>query len=630
MQFDVEIVKNALISTDGVELAADLFLPKGAPPVPALVMLLPYNKDWLGGVQSWRSHLWFARHGYACVLVDFRGTGNSRGVARAPFAASESDDGVAAIEWAAAQPWCDGRVGMWGMSYGAITTLRTASRRPSALRAIVPIMGHLDPERDFVHPYGQRGCLAPLAWALHNLILQLTPPLHQDRAMRWESVWEERLRTAEPYFIDLLRHGPSDSAWRERRIDATKIQVPSLCVVGWRDLFVDGMLSAYEQISAPKRLIAGPWMHVFPHESPFNAIDFLPMMARWWDRWLKDIPNGADKELSPAVFVQGRNRWRSTAWPPTNARSQRWFTDSSGALRITPAPQVSAVEKPSDATIGVGAGLSNFYSFGYGMPIDESDDDRRGIAFTSPPLEESLSIMGRPGLRINLKGGGEGEGPLVAKLTDVHPDGRSVFITGAVGALPIPAEQRPNLLLTFAPTAYEIAAGHRLRLMIASGDFPRLWPNANVSSLSIGSGGDAGTELVLSVLADGAGDDLNMDAADIAAVGPPPQVVQSIIPEYEVSRNASPDSVTVTIVMNDLVRSTDMVNTGHFQMSIAAGVARDQPKDAIMRGEGSATITMGTETVRIGAQIVVRRDSAEAAGEVVRGERVIFSRRWTV
>jgi hypothetical protein len=164
--------------------------------------------------------------------------------------------------------------------------------------------------------------------------------------------------------------------------------------------------------------------------------------------------------------------------------------------------------------------------------------------------------------------------------------------------------------------------------MIASGDFPRLWPRADVSSVSVRTGGDAGTELVLSVLPDAAGEDLELSAVDPA--GPPPQVLHSKTPIYEVSRNALLDSVAVTITMDDLLRSTDMVYTGHFQMTVSASVARDQPTEAAMRGEGAATITMGTETVRIGVQVLVSKHSGEAIGEIVRGGKTIFSRRWTI
>src|SRR5262245_35539643 len=102
-----------------IALSADIYRPSGAGPVPALVTVMPYRKDYVAGATYEGPARWFAGHGYASVVVDLRGTGASDGVRRPEFDPGDGDDGVAAIEWAAAQPWCDGAVGGWGMSYAA-------------------------------------------------------------------------------------------------------------------------------------------------------------------------------------------------------------------------------------------------------------------------------------------------------------------------------------------------------------------------------------------------------------------------------------------------------------------------------------------------------------------------------
>jgi hypothetical protein len=628
MAHEVDVVKNALIAVKGGELAADLFLPRGASQVPALVMLTPYNKDWAAGGQFWQSLYWFAEHGYACLLVDFRGTGSSSGNARAPFDSDEAEDGLAAIEWAARQPWCDGNVGMWGISYGAITSLRTASRQPPALKAIVPIMGHIDPERDFVHPCGVRGCLSPLAWSLHNLILQLTPPMYKDASNRWQRVWRERLDTAEPYFADLLTHGPGDPEWRTRVIDASKIRVPSLCVIGWRDLFADGMLRAYQEIQAPKRLVAGPWMHVLPHESPNSAIDFLPIMLRWWDRWLRGDHRESESESADAVFIQGSNRWQRVSWPRAEQTESCWYTDASGGLQPKPVGASGVLRKEVDSTIGIRAGLPNYHSFGYGMPEDQSDDDLRGITFTSAPLETPLTIIGRPRLLLDVTAEGRSESSIVAKLADVQPDGRSVFITAGVASLRSHAENS-ELTLTLAPTAYEIAAGNRLRVMVANGDFPRLWPDSNASPLSVRSGGESGTRLMISALTPG-GDVELYNKPSGATARPSPHVLESTTPAYTVSRDTLLDTATVAIKTDDLLNATDFASTIRFEMTVSAVAARDRPAETVMRGTASATINSGAETLRVSAHIVVKDDVAMAEAEVTQDNKPFFSRRWSV
>jgi predicted acyl esterase len=294
---DVEILRNCPIPlADGNELSCDVYLPAATGPVPALLALLPYQKDALGGAGAWQMHHFFARHGYAVVLADFRGTGASSGRPRPPFDPGEADDGVAAIAWVAEQQWCNGAVGMWGHSYGAITAMRTAARGAPALKAILPVMGHLDSERDFVHPHGRRGFLGSLGvWGLTTLVTHLTPSLHADADGEWLRRWEERV-ACEPYVVELVRRNAGDERWRESVVDAAAIDVPAFCVGGWRDLFCAGTLQAYERMAGPKKLLVGPWMHTMPQDSPFAAIDFLPLALRWWDRWLCDEDNGIDTE----------------------------------------------------------------------------------------------------------------------------------------------------------------------------------------------------------------------------------------------------------------------------------------------------------------------------------------------
>lgn len=112
---EVEVVHDLLIPMrDGVRLAANLYRPAAAGPVPCLVNYLPYHKDGRGGLWYDGVHRHFARRGYATLVVDFRGLGCSEGVNNAPFDSQEGRDGHDAVEWAAAQPWCDGGVGMWG------------------------------------------------------------------------------------------------------------------------------------------------------------------------------------------------------------------------------------------------------------------------------------------------------------------------------------------------------------------------------------------------------------------------------------------------------------------------------------------------------------------------------------
>ena len=244
---------------------------------------------------------------------------------------------------------------MWGLSYGAINTLRTASRRPPALRAIVPIMGMLDPERDFVHPIGERGALSYFGLAgVWNLFIQLQPPILADPTGVATRRWEERVRLFEPWLMDAWRLPPGDARWRDRVIDASAIEVPALCVAGWHDVFLDGTIRAYAQIPGPKRLVVGPWMHELPNESPREPVDVIELACDWWRRWLSDPaaePTTVDEEPAVVHLGGGRGGWAEFPnWPPA-AKPMALTTTADGGLREAGAVEGSLRETRAPRTV---------------------------------------------------------------------------------------------------------------------------------------------------------------------------------------------------------------------------------------------------------------------------------------
>jgi hypothetical protein len=470
-RYDVEVHRDVRIPTGdpGITLSADVFRPVRVDAAPALLTLLPYRKDAGAGMANEPALRRLAGHGYPSVLVDFRGTGSSDGRQRPPFDPGEADDGVAAVEWAVSQPWCDGNVGMWGHSYGAVMALRTAGRQPPGLRAIIPVMGMTDPGREFVHPTGRRGCLASLAqWATDTLLNQLLPPLHDFGSAEQQRRWQERLHT-EPWLLDLFRHGPDDPVWSARAIDVDRITVPTFCVAGWRDLFCDGTISAFERIRAPKRLLAGPWMHTMPEDSPFVPVDFPALALRWWRHWLDGIDTGLLDEPAVTVYRQGgAGGWEQfDSWPPAG-HEQRFVTTGTALSRSDQPVCTDSVvaERTPDPTVGALSGLSGLPTTGFGLPLDQHDDDARCLAVTSAPLPDDLHIAGRTSVTVWAD---SGRRSLVIRLADVDRHDRSVLVSSGVLTK---GRQRTEL----TPTRYTVPAGHRIRVVVDGGDFPRLWP----------------------------------------------------------------------------------------------------------------------------------------------------------
>ena len=451
-----------------VTLGADLYLPVGAGPVPLLLMALPYRKD-LGG--SDLLHRYFARRGYASMILDLQGTGSSDGDPRAPFASEDVQDALDAIAWGSQQDWCTGSVGMWGHSYGGLMTMRTASRRPQALKAIIPVQGLIDPEVDFVHPDHARGLFGPPSWVTGMVTNLVVPPLRAPDDQEALDRWRARLDRADEHVLDLFRHAPGDPAWRNRAVDVSLIDVPALCWLGWRDLFADAQARAFEAMTGPKRLVAGPWMHILPVVSEQGPLDFLGMCLSWWDHWLKGVDNGADQEPS-AFFVQGPDPYWTALdeWPPRERVIGALGADD--AMDDTEADitlSLTSTASASDPTVGALSGLTRIPTAGIGLPADQHDDDLKSTCWTSEPLKQNLVVVGRPKVSFDAPPAGR----VVVKLTHVDPAGRSLLITsGAFG------EGAPEVgdTLVLDATAYQVPAGHRLRVVLADADFPRLWP----------------------------------------------------------------------------------------------------------------------------------------------------------
>jgi len=641
---DVELRRGLTIPCpDGVELAADLYLPVGVPPCPVLVTLSPYRKDSVAAATTWESNHYFAASGLATLLVDMRGCGDSCGIPRPPFDPGDADDGLAAVEWAACQPWCNGKVGMWGISYPALVALRTAARHPPHLGAVASVMGMADPELDFVHPGGARGFLGSLGlFGLMTLVLQLTPPLPMLEDGASERCWRDRLQ-ADPYVVDLLRHGPGARSWRERAIDLSGLAVPVFLVSGWSDVGCDGTLRAFDALDSEKTLLLGPWMHSLPHEAPFEPVDFLSLAVAWWKRWLQSDAATDDAPRPPSVsyYVQGSGRWcGAPAWPPPGGATTNWWPSADGRLLDEPAAATGEAGLSRDASVGVSAGLVYTQARSLGLPGNQCDDDTRSLAFTSEPLEDGLAIRGRPTLDLAVRlTRSPGGGSLTARLTAVMPDGTSTFITSgrapvsaARAALPRPpvdsvagaAGERSELCrLVLFPTAFDLPAGHRLRLCVNAGDVPRVWPASVDGAVLCGA---AATVLHLPTV--------GHEVGELAVPRPPRTSGRSLTtrssPLYTVATNAAEGVTRVTVGDHVLMRSSD--GSGHIELNVfaSATVAHHQASSARLAGKATLRVDRSGHECRVRASVSIGAADAEISGDVAIDGEPRFSGCWRV
>ncbi len=316
---------------DGVELSANIWRPAGdaAGPVPAILEMIPYGKDnWRRNADTARGE-WFAARGYALCRVDVRGTGSSGGVALDEYTEDETRDGFDAVEWLAAQPWCTGAVGMWGISYGGFTAIQVAKLRPPHLRAIVPVQATDDRYRTDVHLIG--GCVTASElsqYAVSQVAMNAMPPDAAFRGDAWLDEWRARLEATPPWLIEWLRQQTDGPYWRPGSLapDYDAIDAAILSIGGWCDAYVDAAFRMQASCTAPTRTLVGNWVHGWPQDSPPGPnLDELHEILRFFDRWLRDERNGIDDE--PAVVWFERDYAEPEAfpesWPGTVARGRR-------------------------------------------------------------------------------------------------------------------------------------------------------------------------------------------------------------------------------------------------------------------------------------------------------------------
>ena len=620
--YDIDVSPNIRIPVDdaGTTLAGDLYRPRTSERVPAVVTL-HYGRRTLG-VRCFHT---FARAGYATLVVDCRGTGESDGMPRDPLDPREGEDGAAVIAWLAEQPWCTGRVGMWGFSGGGALTLLTASLRPPALAAIVPMMGFKSWERDLVHPNGVRGGIGFFMLpALEKMLNDLVPPIHGAELELRRKYWQEKVDAMDGWVADAWRHPPGDEAWRTRDVDVTGITAATFCVAGWLDMCRDTMLDTYRKISAPKKLVVGPWLHDLPENAALEPVDSLSLACDWWDQWLWQPDRQAPRE-SAVVYVSGSDRWtRSDTWPPPPSRVVTFATTTE--LALVPAtgaePASESVMGMTDPTVGLLSGLWTMPISDLGYPQDQHDDDQRSLSFTTAPLEQPLTIVGEAVVTLALDAQNTAR-RCVAKLTEVDQHGRSVVF--AHGLVDLSGTDGFRLALT--PSCHTVRAGHRLRLALSDSDFPRLWPPdaRELLAVRVLAGG---TTLALPVV-----DPERLPPADRPA--PVPARDRGAVkfteqPRWAVSRDFHRGEVAVELAASQKrLYTSDGAPIRERNFVATATVAADDP------GQASATMSAnfhidepaGVETV-VRASITIDATGGVATGDVVVDGRTVTSREW--
>lgn len=491
-----------VVMSDGVNIDIDIFRPDSRGKFPALVAMSPYNKDvqsdriWPDAVRAKRVRGignggieagpidFFVRRGYVYIIGSVRGTGKSGGAYKF-FDNREIKDICEVIEWAAGQPWCNGNVGTYGISYFGAVQTQVAAMQPPHLKAIAPFTGFWDTYRYFWWPGGilHSGFLKWWCSIQYNL------DIHTQGSVLREELGEEGFKKAiaramedkdfcaDPELVEVLKNPdvipnanildimlhPADSPyWTERRTDCAKIKVPSyLGAAGHRP----GEFYHFSELDVPKKLVNAP-----PAYTDRPYYQFAWELLRWYDHWLKGLDTGIMDEPAVNIFVQGSNEWKrgddypfpETKWIPFALH------ENHSLCEIEPWP---------------GAESASY---------DDAPGNRGFLKYSSAPMVENTEIAGPIVLNLYASCRGTDMNFFVG-LWDADPEGKEIILSrGYLKAshreldeklskpwLPVHTHIKPRPLvpgqvyqfsINIYPTANLFKAGHRVVLKISSAD----------------------------------------------------------------------------------------------------------------------------------------------------------------
>ncbi len=531
----VRIMRNVRVPMrDGVELATNVYLPREGTKFPVVLVRMAYNRAHITGGE-------LIERGLAVVSQDTRGRYASDGKFY-PFI-HETNDGYDTLDWIARQPWCNGKVGMYGDSYLASVQLALAHTNHPLLTALNPRFMSADIWRQGYYCDGAFSEALTFSWLCLEVgsrtsEANLMPFFNIPMLLRERPIVDLDIKSGNrsEYYRDFATNYARNQFWRDLSYRETlpACRVPSLLTGGWYDYYPNEAFRMYadllsgdapEAIKRSHRVLVGPWTHGIHGRSKLGQLDFGPEATKENDhssRWLETmLKGGTPQDYQKALirlFVMGDNVWRDeNEWPLARTQFTRYYLHSQGSANTctgdgtlsTSPPQNESSDKftynPDDPcpTIGgnhsVGTYNPGLYEICLPGPYDQGPVETRPdvLCFTSPVLESDTEITGPVWVHLFASTSGR-DTDFVARLCDVYPDGRSINITEGVlrGRFYERKWDAPRLLepgaiyefrIELQPTANVWKKGHRIRVNVTSSSFPLWEPNPN-------TGGDPATE----------------------------------------------------------------------------------------------------------------------------------------
>lgn len=510
---------------DGITLSADVYLPLGAQALPTIVQWTPYESTRERFV-SWG--VWFARRGYAAVVVDVRGRYESDGV----FTAWEHDgtDAYDTVTWVAGRQWSNGRVGTWGRSYGGLVQWQLAHLQHPNVQCIAPQVIHDDYFWDGYFTGGafQLALTLGAAALWSSAISLITGPSARDIVLNDRifahlplvELDEVTIGRRVDYWRLWWEHQVNDEYWQSFRHRPELVDVPIFQQGGWFDPYSGSHLRSFSAIGerVPNRVLMGPWSHEEEVESFTGDVDLSPALTvirdhelAFYDRYLRDEANGWEERAPAELYVLGSGRWRGEReWPLPGTAFTPFHLRRGGSLSVDPpAPDEPAdryAYDPADPVPTIG-GVSSVLTMTQGAetpirpgPLDQRVLEARDdvLVYTSEPLEQDLEVIGPVDATLYAASSAR-DTDFLLRLCDVHPDGRSIFVTEGIiraryrGSLEgesvelLEPDEVAEYRIRLYPVANTFRRGHRIRLDVTSSSFPRFSRNLNTGE-DVGTG----------------------------------------------------------------------------------------------------------------------------------------------
>jgi putative CocE/NonD family hydrolase len=510
---------------DGVLLRADILLPAKEGKFPTLIYRTPYGKQF--ALKEYKTFVKAVTRGYAVVVQDVRGRYASDG----EFVAyqNEGRDGFDTIEWAAKQPWCDGNVGTFGLSYPGAVQWLAAVENPPHLKAMVPAMTFSTP-RNFFYSGGVFDG-SWIEWIWTNIAPDIRerkklpgPKTYAEAEESWKREHEHLegflplrdlpdLKEVTPFYYEWLAHPAADPwwDWAELRSKYGKVKAAVLNLSGWYDeaygpdgatTNFNGLLKDRQgQKDARTHTVIGPWTHggqekTGAGEREFGAtaaIDYDELILRWMDHYLRGVNNGVEREKPIRLFVMGKNVWRDEdAWPLARADLQTFYLRSESntarfaRLNQTPPNRAGAYnEFASDPAHPLADPYSAYGAHDYRALAGRQDV----MVYDSDPLAVDTEITGPIHAEIFISADVP-DVDLWVRVLDVGPDGRAFNLMSpgldVLRASYRNEKQAPELLkageiykltLDHMLTSNVFRAGHQIRIQISGAFFPHFSRN---------------------------------------------------------------------------------------------------------------------------------------------------------